>query len=102
MAGMRSLVAVLVAICGLSSLPAAAADESDLSCAELAEKRAAQQYVEEMAAREDRGSGQVRDSALLRDLLRLDAESYRKKVYEDCLRLRRGSPPAQQPAPADD
>lgn len=98
---MRYLAIVAAMICGLSPSPAAAADETDLSCAELAEKRAAQQYMEEDAAREDRQAGQVRDSALQRDLLRLDAQSYRDRVYRDCVRLRAQPEEGQEPAQSD-
>jgi len=102
MTGMRLSALLFVMILGLSILPAYAADEPDLSCEELANRRATRQFTEEDAAREDRQAGQAGDSALQRDLLRLEAESYRKKVYEDCLRLRGRPEVGEEPAPSDD
>lgn len=93
---------LLATICTLSLDTGAGADEALLSCAELAERRAARQYAEDSAALEDRQAGQTRDSALQRDFLRLDAESYRTRVYRDCLKLRGKPEPAEQPAPTAD
>ncbi len=95
---------LLATVCTLSLYTGAGAgaDEALLSCAELAERRAARQYAEDSAALEDRQAGQTRDSALQRDFLRLDAESYRTRVYRDCLKLRDGPEPAEQPAPSTD
>jgi hypothetical protein len=97
---MRCSVIPLATIFNLFLYAGAEADQTSLSCAELAERRAEQQFVEDSAALEDRQTGQVRDSALLRDFLRLDAQSYRTRVYEDCLRLRGVPEPAVQPTPA--
>ena len=96
---MRRTVILLATICSLSLHTGAGAEEVRLSCAELAELRAAQQFTEDSAALEDRQTGQVQDSALRRDFLRLDAESYRTRVYQDCLKSRRAPAPAEQPAP---
>lgn len=97
---MRRVLILLAAICGLSLHAGARAEETGLSCAELAERRAAQQYADESAALEDRQTGQIRDGALQRDFLRLDAESYRTRVYQDCLKLRGGPEPAEKTVPA--
>ena len=93
---------LLAALCVLPIDVAAEADTAGPSCAELAERRAAQQYAEDIAALEDRQVGQIRGSALRRDFLRLDAESYRARVYEDCLRRRGERAPAEQPPPSGD
>ncbi len=97
---MRSFAIFLVAVCGLP--PGAGADESALSCAELAEQRAERQYAEDRAALEDRHAGQVGGNTLQRDLLRLDADSYRTRVYRNCLKLRGNTEPAEPPPPAAD
>ena len=99
---MRRPVILLATICALALQTGAGADEALMSCAELAERRAARQYAEDSAALEDRRAGQTRDSALQRDLQRLDAESYRTRVYQDCLRLRGRPETTAQPAPAAD
>jgi uncharacterized membrane protein YccC len=72
-------------------------DEARLSCAELADRRAAQQFAADTASLEHRRAGGAEESTLQRDLIRMDAESYRRKVYEDCLRLRGGTAPGEQP-----
>ncbi len=99
---MRRAHILLAPIWGLSASLAVHADEDRLSCAELAERRAAQQFAEEDAAREDRQAGQVSDGALQRDFLRLDAEAYRMRVYRNCMQLRGAPPPEEPPAPTDD
>jgi hypothetical protein len=96
---MRRPLILLATIFTLSLHAGARADEIRMSCAELAERRAERQYAEDSAALEARQAGQTRDSALQRDFLRLDAESYRTRVYEDCLRLRGGPEPVERPAP---
>jgi hypothetical protein len=96
---MRGFAILFAAICGLPH--GAGADESALSCAELAEQRAERQFAEDSAALEDRHAGQIRDNALQRDLLRLDAESYRTRVYRNCLKLR-DKPELAEPPPAAD
>jgi len=93
---------LLAVLCVLPADVAAQADTAGLSCAEVAERRAAQQYAEDIAALEDPQVGQIRGSALRRDFLRLDAESYRARVYEDCLRRRGERAPAEQPPPSGD
>jgi len=96
---MRYAAMIVAAVLGISVPPASAADEATLSCAELAERRAERQYAEEEDARADRQSGPEWNGALQRDILRLQAESYRKKVLRDCLRLRPGPDDGQAPAP---
>ncbi len=99
---MRAAIILVAAVWAVSVPPAAGADEARLSCAELAERRAAQQFLEEDAARQDRQTGQVGSGDLQRELLRLDAESYRTRVYTNCLRLRTAPAPEEQTAPAHD
>ncbi len=100
---MRHAHILLAPVLGLSASLAVHAEEDRLSCAELAERRAAQQFAEEDAAREDRQAGQMSDGALQRDFLRLDAEVYRMRVYRNCMQLRGAPPPAEEPpAPTDD
>jgi len=72
-------------------------DETRLSCAELADRRAAQQFAADSAGLEHRRAGGAEESSLQRDLIRMDAESYRRAVYEDCLRLRGRAAPGGQP-----
>jgi len=96
------LLAILSALLLHAGAGARADEEAPLSCAELAERRAARQYAEDSAALEDRQAGGLRDSALQRDLLRLDADSYRARVYEDCLKQRRATEPSIEPAPGGD
>lgn len=97
---MRHALFLLSAIYGLLPGAGARADENIRFCAELAERRAERQYEEDSAALEARQAGQTHDSALRRDFLRLEAESYRIRVYEDCLKLRAGSQPMERPAPS--
>ncbi|UCH74694.1 MAG: hypothetical protein JSU82_02225 [Rhodospirillales bacterium] len=98
MTAMRYAVLVIGLGCGLSA-PMAAAGQSDSSCAELATQRAERQYREEDAAHRDRQAGLLQDSELQRDLLRLDAETYRRKVYRDCLERRGAAPPPGRTPP---
>lgn len=65
-----------------------AADTSALSCAELADLRAAEQYEAETAPLDERDGGLFQDSGLLRDFVVIDAAARRRAVEEECQRLR--------------
>lgn len=62
------------------------------SCAELAEARAAELLDRETAKLEAQEMGTPHQSEIGRKLIRIEAEAYRKQVYEECLR-RRGLAP---------
>lgn len=94
---MQRLMTCLAVGVALSGCTVFERDETRLSCAELADLRAAQQFSADSAALEHRAAGSAEDSSLQRDMIRMDAESYRRKVYEDCLRLR-GQAPGELPA----
>lgn len=74
-------------------------DTPVLSCAELAEQRAAEQYESDMARQDARESGLFQDDGLARDFAAADAEARRVAVEEDCERLR--ATPAESRPPAE-
>lgn len=98
----RSLPALLpmlalLAACGQAPRTPATNDRADsraLSCAELADRKAARQHASDSASLDEREGGADEASALSRDLIGMEAAAYREQVYRECLRLR-GLPPAE-------
>lgn len=89
---MRYALIVLAAVAALLPGTGVASDDGNLSCAELAKRRANQQYADDIAALEDRQAGLMGDGAVMRDLLRLDAKAYQAEVYKDCIKQRGEAP----------
>lgn len=80
-------VLVALAACGAPAQPGAEADRP-ISCEELAQRRATQQYDSDTASTDQRLGGSIQDSTLRRQFLTMDAAARRREVYEECLRLR--------------
>lgn len=92
-----TLLAVGAVVAGCA---AQTARQPDVSCEKYAERRAGQQYTAEADALSDRQFGN-QDSALERDFIRMDAESYRAQAYRNCVQLRAGPGALPQQPPQD-
>lgn len=68
--------------------------EAPPSCAELAQRKAAEQYQRDSESADQRLGGSIQDSSLRHDLRAMDAAARRQQVYEQCLKLR-ASPDGQ-------
>lgn len=86
---------VLAAGCAASGGTARAPDEQPMSCAELAEQRATEQYDDDTASAESRQGGAIQGSALRQQLREMDASARREAVYDECIRLRNRPTPTE-------
>lgn len=73
-------------------------DTPPLSCAELAEQRAEEQYESDLARQDAREFGLLQDDGLARDFAAIDAAARRRAVEEECKRLR-AEPAGAAPPP---
>jgi len=66
--------------------------DEDRSCAELARARANAQMERELALQEQHQAGGTGQAELQRNFIAMDAERYRRAVYEECMRRREQEP----------
>lgn len=87
---MQRLGLLIFAAAALSGC--AQAPDSAMSCADLADARAASELRQNLADLEEREVGQAQQSEVERMLYEIDAKKYREQVYRECLRQRGETP----------